>query len=143
VPWLVAGGVVVLSGGVWFALSGMGPGSAQTAAMSTMSPTASSSAAPMQARADAVASELTSGDPALVADALAMPTGQVLDAAVVKKLAALDVTIDASTWVLLDARTATASAVITGSGQAAKWTMYLAQVDAVWKITATVPQAPS
>ena len=115
------------------------PGSERKAsANSTSSPRSSVPTLP-PARARALERELRSGDQKQVADALALPAGQVLDPGLLAGLQAMrSVSLDESSFVTRDGHTAQMSAVAVGpEGKSAPWTLYLTNSDGVWKVVAT------
>ena len=91
------------------------------------------------ARARTLERELRSGDQKQVADALALPAGQVLDPGLLAGLQAMrSVSLDESSFVTRDGHTAQMSAVAVGpEGKSAPWTLYLTNSDGVWKVVAT------
>ena len=131
--------VAVSVGAIAVSAQKVTPGSERkTLAGSTSSPRSSALTLP-PARARTLERELRSGDQRQVADALALPAGQVLDPGFLAGLHEMrSVSMDESSFVTRDGHTAQMSAVAVGpEGKSAPWTLYLTNSDGVWKVVAT------
>lgn len=98
------------------------------------------SPAPVQGRlpestARALESDLTSGDPDRVADAVVVPPGADLDPEFVDGMTGLGLVLDTTTFRTIDDTTAQVEADVDGD----PWVVYLVLVAGAWMISATEP----
>lgn len=89
--------------------------------------------------AQRLATELRSGDPLLVAQAVALPSGVALTAAAADQLSGYRaITIDAASFAVGPDRTASVDAAVTNAkGVRKPWRFYLVDVDGRWMISET------
>lgn len=91
------------------------------------------------ARGQTIAADLAAGTPAALADAVLVPAGQALDPTALPGLAALHLTVDASSFALSpDAPDLATVSVTSGAGAAARsWRATLVFTAGEWKIAAS------